>query len=174
MKKTLSLLALTGSLFLACTPPAAAQSVSAGRFFSQGHTDLMATAGTGYALDRSYLVLGIGAAYYLLDGLNVGLSVQGWFGNDPKIYKVTPSVEYVFYQFHSTLKPYVGAFARRSFISDLPDLNSYGARAGFYVPFSSNALFGLGLVHEAYTNCEERIYRQCDSNYVEASLRFSF
>src|SRR5262249_14790115 len=68
MKRTLTLLALTCSLLLALAPPAAAQSVSAGRFFSQGHTDLMVTAGTGYALDRSYLVLGVGAAYYLLDG----------------------------------------------------------------------------------------------------------
>ena len=174
MKKTLPLLALTCTLFLACTPPSSAQSVSAGRFFSQGHTDLMITAGSGYALDRSYLVLGVGAAYYLLDGFNVGLSVQGWFGNDPRIYKVTPSVEYVFYRFDASLKPYIGAFYRRSFINDLPDLNSYGVRGGFYVPVARNALLGLGLVHESYSGCEERIYRQCDSNYIEASLRFSF
>ena len=40
--------------------------------------------------------------------------------------KITPSVQYVFHQMQA-LKPYVGAFYRRTDIDGLPDLDSAGA-----------------------------------------------
>jgi hypothetical protein len=154
---------------LAFTPPAAAQVAGA---FSAGRSELSITGGSGYAFNDSYLILGVGAAFYVLDGLNIGLSTQGWFGGTPRIYNVTPSVEYVFYQ-PATVKPYVGAFYRRTFIDGLPDLDSTGLRAGFYVQSGNRNYFGFGLVHQEFSDCNKNTYIKCDSNYLEVSFKFT-
>ena len=101
----------------------------------------------------SYLVLGLGASYYLFDGFNVGLFYESWTGSDPKMTKITPSVQYVFYQVEQ-VKPYVGAFYRRSSIDGLKDLDSVGGRAGAYLQVGRNAYLGLGAVYESYIDCK--------------------
>jgi len=164
-------------LLLCCTlafaAPAMAQSVGAAGGFSKGKTHLVATAGTGYAFDESYLVLGLGVSYYLFDGFNVGLFYESWTGSDPKLTKITPSVQYVFYEVQ-TVKPYVGAFYRRTSIDGRPDLDSVGARAGAYLQMGRNAYLGLGAVYESYIDCNTGTYRKCDSTYGEVSLTFAF
>jgi hypothetical protein len=170
MKKSIAATAVTlAALTLAA--PAGAQSVGGG--FSKGRTHFGITAGTGYAFDESYFVLGLGASYFLMDGLSVGLGLEFWTGSDPKLTKITPSVQYVFYQVQ-TIKPYVGAFYRRTDIADRADLNSVGARAGAYIPAGRNAYLGLGAVYESYLDCNDGIYRKCDSTYAEISLSFAF
>jgi hypothetical protein len=60
------------------TLPATAADVSgsvAGAF-SKGRTHFIVTAGSGYAFDESYLVLGAGVSYCVIDGLNIGPSVE--------------------------------------------------------------------------------------------------
>jgi len=151
--------------------PAAAQSVAGS--FAQGRTHFVVTAGTGYAFDETYLVLGLGASYYVLDGLNVGLFVESWSGSDPGMTKITPSVQYVFYQVQR-VKPYVGAFYRRTNIEGLPDLDSVGGRAGVYIQAGRNAYIGVGAVYESYLDCSSAVYRECDSTYAEVSLTFAF
>jgi len=172
MKKTLTALALAAcAAFLA--PPASAQTV--GGAFSAGRTELSVTGGSGSAFNNTYLILGVGAAFYVVDGLNVGLGAQGWFGGDPRIYNVTPSIEYVFYKV-PTVKPYIGAFYRRTFIDGLPDLDSTGLRAGIYMEAGPRNYFGFGLVHQSFKDCDKRVYvnLNCDSNYLEVSFKFSF
>ena len=166
-------LAAAAAAIAACAfvAPAAAQSVAGS--FGKGRTHFVATVGTGYAFDESYLVIGVGASYYVIDGLNVGLLLESWSGSDPKLTKITPSVQYVFYQVQ-TLKPYVGAFYRRTRIDGLDDLDSVGGRAGVYVPAGHNAFLGLGAVYESYLDCESNVYRKCDSTYAEISLSFAF
>ena len=105
--------------------------------------------------------------------LNVGLSYESWTGADPKITKITPSVQYVFYQVQA-VKPYVGAFYRRTSIDGLPDLDSIGGRAGAYFQLGRNAYLGLGGVYESYLDCNSGTYRKCSSTYGEASLTFAF
>jgi len=122
--RKLTALAVLAVATFAPSPPATAAEVAGA--FSKGNTSLLVTAGSGYAFNESYLVLGVGVGYYLFDGLNVGLSVEWWSGSDPTLYKVTPSVTYVFHQV--PLKPYIGAFYRRTYAENLPDLNSAGAR----------------------------------------------
>ena len=129
--------------------------------------------GTGYAFDETYFVLGLGASYYLIDGLNVGLHVESWSGADPGMTKITPSVQYVFHQIR-TVKPYVGAFYRRTDIERLEDLDSWGGRAGVYIQAARNAFIGLGAVYESYLDCNKTTYRSCDSTYAEVSLTFAF
>ncbi|HEU5177932.1 MAG TPA: hypothetical protein VFU24_10805 [Burkholderiales bacterium] len=171
MRKTLAAAAVAAACAFAA--PAMAQSVGVAGGFSKGKTHLVATAGTGYAFDESYLVLGVGASYYLIDGLNAGLAVEFWTGSDPSLTKITPSVQYVFYQVQ-TVKPYVGAFYRRTKIDGLDDLDSAGARAGVYIQAGRNAFIGLGGVYESYIDCNETTYRKCDSTYGEISLTFAF
>jgi hypothetical protein len=171
MKKTLA----AGVVAAACAfaAPAMAQSVGAAGGFSKGRTHVVATAGSGYAFDESYLVLGLGASYFLTDGFNVGLMFEWWTGSDPEMTKITPSVQYVFYQVQH-VKPYVGAFYRRTSIDGLDDLDSVGGRAGVYLQLGRNAYLGLGGVYESYIDCNTGTYRKCDSTYGEVSLTFAF
>ena len=171
MKKTLfALLAAAACAFAA---PAMAQSAGIAGGFSQGKTHVVAYGGAGHAFDQSYVILGLGVSYYLFDGFNAGLSYESWTGADPKMSKITPSVQYVFYQVQ-TVKPYVGALYRRTSIDGLDDLDSAGARAGVYLQMGRNAYLGLGAVYESYLDCNSSIYRNCSSTYGEVSLTFAF
>ena len=155
----------------ALTPPATAAEVAGA--FGQGKTQISVTGGNGYAFDESYLVIGVGVNYYLIDGLNLGLSVESWTGGDPGMYKITPSVQYVFYQI-PRFKPYVGAFYRRTDIDGLPDIDSMGARAGVYMAVGNNSYVGLGAVYESYIDCDKSIYRSCSDTYPEVSFTIAF
>ena len=175
MKKKLAAIIIAAIAAFASTLPATAADVSgsvAGAF-SKGRTHFVVTAGSGYAFDESYLVLGAGVSYYVIDGLNVGLSLETWTGSDPGMFKVTPSVTYVFYQIPK-LNPYVGGFFRRSYIDDLPDIDSAGARAGVFLPVGRNAHFGIGAVYESYIDCNKSTYRSCSDTYPELSFTVSF
>jgi len=142
--------------------------------FAQGRTHVVVSGGTGSAFNQSYLVLGLGASYYLIDGLNVGLFAESWSGNDPHFYTITPSVGYVFFQV-PRVKPYVGAFYRRTFYSSsLPDIDSVGARAGAYLAVGRNAYVGLGAVYESYLDCNKSVYRDCSVTYPEISFTIAF
>ena len=152
---------------------AAAQSVNVGSAFSKGRTHFSLNAGNGYAFDETYLVLGLGVSYYVIDGLNVGLNYEWWTGSDPEMSKITPSVQYVFHQMQR-IKPYVGGFYRRTNIEGLPDLDSVGARAGAYFQAGRNTFLGVGGVYESYLDCSSTVYRKCDSTYVEVGVTFAF
>ena len=166
-------LAAAAAAIAACAfvAPVAAQSVAGS--FGKGRTHFVATVGTGYAFDESYLVIGVGASYYVIDGLNVGLLLESWSGSDPKLTKITPSVQYVFYQMQP-VKPYVGAFYRRTNIDGRADLDSVGGRAGVYIQAGRNVYLGAGAVYESYLDCETSVYRKCDSTYAEFNLTFAF
>ena len=159
-------------VLIASSSAAAAQSVGVGGAFGKGRTHVMVSAGGGSAFDETYLVLGLGVSYYLIDGLSAGLFIESWTGGDPGLVKYTPSVQYVFYK--APAKPYLGAFYRRTDIERLPDLDSVGARAGIYFPVSQNAYLGFGAVYESYLDCEKSTYRSCDSTYGELTFTFAF
>jgi hypothetical protein len=159
---------------LASILPATAADVTGGAagVFSKGRTHFVITAGNGYAFDESYLVLGLGVSYYVIDGLNIGLSLESWSGSDPGMFKVTPSVQYVFHQI--PLNPYVGGFYRRAYVDNLPDISSVGARAGVYLPAGRNAYIGIGAVYESYVDCDKSVYRSCSDTYPEVSFTVAF
>ncbi|HET7365758.1 MAG TPA: hypothetical protein VFJ70_19470 [Burkholderiales bacterium] len=141
--------------------------------FSRGRVHGIVTAGWGSAFNEDYLILGAGVNYFVLDGLSLGVNLETWRGANPTLTKLTPSAQYVFYQVR-TIKPYVGAFYRRTWINGGNDLDSYGARVGAYLQAGRNAYLGLGGVYEKYKDCRESTYRSCDSTYPEASLTFAF
>jgi hypothetical protein len=164
-------LAAAGLALAASTATAADVGVAGA--FSQGRMHFVATAGSGSAFDEDYVVLGLGASYYLLDGLGVGLHYEFWSGGDPDITKITGSLQYVFHQMQ-TVKPYVGGFYRRTDVDGLSDLDSVGGRAGVYVGAGRNAYLGLGVVYESYLDCNETVYRSCDSTYAEVTFTIAF
>jgi opacity protein-like surface antigen len=163
---------VAGALVLAGSSAMAADVGVAGSF-SKGRTHFVLTAGSGSAFDETYLVLGLGATYYLLDGLGAGLHYESWSGGDPDMTKLTASLQYVFHQMQ-VAKPYVGTFFRRTNIDGLADLDSIGARGGVYFGVGRNAYLGVGGVYESYLDCSKSVYRSCDSTYGEVSLTFAF
>ena len=171
MKKKLATITMAAIAAVALASPASASEVAG--VFSKGRTNLVITAGSGYAFNETYLVLGLGVGYYLIDGLSVGLSVESWSGSNPSLYKVTPSVQYVFYQIPK-VSPYIGAFYRRTYIDGRPDINSMGGRAGVYLAAGRNAYVGLGAVYESYIDCNKTIYSSCSDTYPEVSFVISF
>ncbi|MEW6684543.1 MAG: hypothetical protein AB1451_16750 [Nitrospirota bacterium] len=84
-------------LALVCStaPIARAYAAEVAGSFSQGRSRLSVVAGNGYAFNDTYFVLGVGAGYFLADGLSIGLDVEWWTGGDPGITKVSPSAQYI-------------------------------------------------------------------------------
>ena len=154
-------------------PFARADAADVSASFSQGNSRFSVVGGNGYAFNESYFVLGVGAAYYVANGLNVGLDLEWWTGGDPGIMKVSPSLQYVFYQV-PRVAPYVGAFYRRSYIQDLEDLSSTGGRAGVYISAGRNTFVGLGMVYETYFDCSDSTYVSCSESYPEISFTVAF
>jgi len=171
MKTRLIIIAMTSGFFL--LPFARANAADVAGVFSQGRYALSVVGGTGYAFNESYFVFGVGASYYVIDGLSLGLNVQWWSGADPGIVKLTPSVEYVFYQLPS-VKPYVGAFYRESYIDNFSNLASVGGRAGVFIPAGRNVHIGVGAAYEVYLNCDTSTYSSCTDTYPEVSVVAAF
>ena len=107
--------------------------------FLQGSHNVSIVAGAGGAYGDDYIILGAGYGYYLIDGLELGIDAQFWLNGDPSITKLSPQIKYVFTQ-PKTVKPYVGAFYRRTFTDGFEDLDSIGYRAGLYFMGQGNQL----------------------------------
>ena len=70
--------------------------------------------------------------------------------------------------------PYSGAFYSRTYIDNLPDLDSVGGRAGVYLAAGHNAFVGIGGVYESYVDCDTSIYQDCSNTYPEITFTFAF
>lgn len=143
--------------------------------FRQGAVELSVGGGYGTFNDRGYLVVLLGGAYYLRDGLSAGATGEAWTGSHPQVYSVSPQVRYVCLDSTWRYKPYLGAFYRRTAYSrGLEPLDSGGARAGLVVPLSARAYLAAGAVYEHYFRCDRGVYSSCDSLYPELDLSFTF
>jgi len=140
--------------------------------FDKGTLHTTIIGGNGEAFEDNYFILGVGLGYYVLDGLEIGLDYQTWLGGDADIQKVSPSIRYV-WDMDAALKPYVGTFYRRTFIEDFDDRDSYGYRAGLYMPAGRNLYIGVGLVYDTLRDCDESIYLSCSDTYTEFVFSFS-
>ena len=139
--------------------------------FSKGSTTLGVVAGSGSFGNENYIILGVGAGYYVLPGLELGLDVQHWFSGDPAITKVSPQIRYVFTR-TKVIKPYLGAFYRRTYISDRDDADSFGYRAGAYFSANNGVYIGGGVVYEEYKDCGRFV--DCSNTYPEILFTVSF
>jgi hypothetical protein len=141
--------------------------------FGKGRLHGIVTAGYGSAFGDDYAIFGAGVSYYVIDGLAVGGAFETWRGGNPTLSKLTFSTQYVFYQV-PRIKPFIGAFYRRTFITGLDDLDSYGGRAGAYFQLGRSAYVGVAGVYEAYAGCTESKYHSCSDTYPEVTFTFAF
>jgi hypothetical protein len=161
------------SSMLICCVSQSVMAANVAAAFSQGSRHLSVIAGSGYAFNNNYFVFGLGASYYVTDGLSLGLFAETWRSGEPGINKITPSIEYVFYQLPSML-PYIGAYYRRTYIDNLPDLDSAAGRAGVYIFAGDNVYVGMGGVYESYLDCDESVFVNCSDTYPEISVTVAF
>jgi hypothetical protein len=142
--------------------------------FSRGSVRLSVLIGTGSSVSDTYLILGAGLGYFLVDGLEVGLDYDIWFLADPVLNRLSPETRYVFHMI-PVIKPYVGAFYRHTFVADYDDFDYVGARAGAYIiPSRSRSYIGAGAVYEHMLDCEDSAFLDCDSVYPEITFGISF
>jgi hypothetical protein len=141
--------------------------------FGKGGVRTSIIGGWGHTLNDDYFILGAGAGYYMIDGLEIGLELETWLGDGPGIHKISPEVRYVLYPAPS-LKPYAGAFYRRTIIERFDDIDSFGFRAGVFQETGNGSYFGVGVVHEILLNCDKDEYSSCTETYPEIVLWLSF
>ncbi len=119
--------------------------------FKKGKVRVGFYGGAGSTFDQTYLIIGGGAGYYLLDGLEAGVDLEGWVLKSPTFWKVTPQVRYVLWQMEP-IRPYVGAFWRKTFVSgEGADYNSAGGRAGVAYRQGGSYL-AVGVVYEKFND----------------------
>jgi hypothetical protein len=139
--------------------------------FTKGSKRVTVIAGAGSSFDENYAILGVGAGYFLTDGLEIGINWQTWLGGDPSINQITPELTYVFRN-KSNFDPYIGALYRRTFISGLDDLSAYGARAGINFSTGPRSYIGFGMVYLDYQDCTKSVYQDCSDSYPEIAFGF--
>jgi hypothetical protein len=122
---------------------------SSAGFFAQGRKRVGMYGGAGNTLGQTYLILGGGFGYFVLDGLEIGASVEGWLLQSPTIWRLTPEVRYTVWQL-KRLSPFAGAFYRWNFVGDpFEDVNSYGGRLGLLYR-SGKGFAGVAAVYEHF------------------------
>ncbi len=130
--------------------------------------------GGSVGASSDWIILGIGAGYFVLDGLEAGLDTTFWLGGDPFISTLTPGVRYIFH-FVPVVKPYVGGFYRHYFVAEhrfLADSDSIGARAGLLFMLGPSAFLGGGVIYEHFL--DQDLYVEQDQFYPEIIIGFSF
>jgi len=164
----------TTTVQVSSPPPshAAAPPQDAG-MFTQGRKRVSVVAGWAHSFDDDYLLLGIGAGYFIRNGIDVGLDFEGWFLGDPSIYKLSPRVDYVLWKMQR-VKPYAGAFYRWNFVGGgFEDQKSLGGRVGAFYKGDRGGMAGAGVVYERYINLDSRL-GSSDVFYPEFFFAVSF
>lgn len=161
---------------LAAVAPASAQVVEPPPVptpFDRGKFGLSGGGGSQTSFGYRKFVIGLGVGYFVLDGVELGLSGLHQFGDGPSVSQLSPSLRYIAQPLvgHSPLIPYIGVFYRHWFIGDeLDDVDTVGSRAGALF-LSGRLILGLGVV-------VERTVSTCDADCVEVypdfTIGFSF
>jgi hypothetical protein len=142
--------------------------------FDQGSVRVSIVLGGGENLTSSYLILGAGVGYFVLDGLELEADAQAWLFGDPFTATITPGLNYVFYMVPK-VNPYVCIFYRHYFIDEFDDFDAYGARAGLLLRIGPNGYLGGGAAYERRFNCDNTQFRDsCDQWYPEITFSLSF
>ncbi len=155
-------------------PPPPKKGPDAGPF-KKGKVRVGFYVGAGSTYNQTYLILGGGLGYYLLNGLEAGVDLEGWLLQDPIFWKVTPQVRYVVWKMNP-IKPYVGAFWRKTFVTgdnplQIPDYDSYGGRLGIAYR-SGGKYLALGAVYEKFN--DDVFSGDTDTWYPEIAFWISF
>jgi hypothetical protein len=137
--------------------------------FTEGSSRVTLIFGHGKGYGNTYAIYGLGVAYYIQDGLEVGIDIEDWTGGSPHITRVSPEIRYVFY-WTPNLSPYAGLFYQQDFVSGRNDVDYLGVRAGFNFTLSERVYIGIGMVYDSALNCS----RNCSDTYPEILAAFTF
>jgi len=148
-------------------------SIVSGDVFEKGRSSVGIVAGSSYYGNEQYTIIGIGADYFFLDGLSVGVGYRGWFGGNPSINQLTIASSY-YIPLSKKFRPYIGGFIRETFIEDDDNSESYGGRVGLAITMSSNSYASFGYVYEEYGDCTESRIKDCSSSYPELVFSLAF
>jgi hypothetical protein len=140
--------------------------------FDQGTIRVGVGLGIASWSTEDWMILGLGAGYFVLKGLEPHLDTTFWVIGKPFMATLTPGVRYVLH-FVPKVKPYVGGFYRHYFVSDDQlDTNSIGARLGVNIMTGKMSYFGAGVVYEHFL--DQNLFVDQDQFYPEISFSFSF
>ena len=141
--------------------------------FDQGRFNVSGGAGTASAFGERYYAIGLGATYYALDGVGLGLWTQVQWGDGPTIFRTTPELRYVAQPLVGRwpLIPYAGVFYTHWFVgSRIDDVDAIGTRGGLlYV--SGSMVLGLGI---AYEHLVSTCAMDCSSVYPDVTISIAF
>ncbi|MDB4956810.1 MAG: hypothetical protein JWO36_4379 [Myxococcales bacterium] len=141
--------------------------------FDRGRVGLSLGGGSQSNGTSHYFVIGGGVGYFVLDGVELGLSALQQFGDGPNVTKVSPSIRYIAQPLVGKwpLIPYVGVFYNHWFITtDVPDVDSAGTRAGLLY-ISGSLILGLGVVYEhIVSTCTASPTTDCSSVYPDFTI----
>ena len=141
--------------------------------FDRGRIGISLGGGTQTNFDTSYVWLGAGVGYFVLDGLEVELDGVHEFGNGPSISMLSPSIRYVAQPLVGSwpVIPYVGAsYAHWFFGGGYGDVDTIGARAGvLYISGLRVGAIVLGL-GAAYDHVLGSCITGCDSVYPDVTI----
>lgn len=141
--------------------------------FDQGNLRVSIVIGTGQAYNNDYTIVGLGAGYYVKNGLELGLDGETWLGGDPDINKLSPQAKYILYT-QSRFRPYIGVFYTHSFVDSEDDFDTMGGRGGVYILQDERWYIGVGAAYELYIDCDESINNSCTDFYPEITVSFTF
>ena len=154
------------------SPPPTLEPIRPPSPFRQGQIRLGAGVGWASTYSESWTILGVGAGFYVLDGLAIEFDSTFWVGGTPFVATTTPGVRYVFH-FVPVVQPYLGTFYRHYFVNrGWSDTNSVGARAGVYFPLGPHVIVGGGAVYEHFL--DDDLFVNRDDVYPELSIAFMF
>jgi len=140
--------------------------------FDRGKVGVSLGAGTQATLGARRISIGGGVGYYIVDGLQLGLSTAFSFGTGPNITRVSPALTYVAQPLVSVwpVVPYVGTFYKHWFIGDgYDDADSLGSRLGLYF-LSGHLVLGLGI---AFEHLVSACTVDCNTIYPDLSFGFA-
>lgn len=153
-------------------------SVASAELFKKTNLGLGVTIGSGTVStvrdgEQNYTIIGVNADYFFIDNLSVGLGFMSWMGAVPTLSQITVPVTY-YVPVNKQLRPYIGAFARKTYVSDgYDDYESYGGKLGMAMVLSPNSYIGVGLISEYQSSCSEW-QDNCSRTYPEFVFALSF
>jgi hypothetical protein len=141
--------------------------------FDRGKIGVSVGGGSSSVFGHTYYSLGGGIGYFVLDGVELGLSGLAQFGADPSIEKLSPSLRYVVKPLVGKwpVIPYVGGFYTHWFVGDpIPDVDTVGGRVGGLF-ISGQVVLGLGV---AYERIISTCTMDCDLVYPDLTISLAF
>ena len=149
----------------------AAQNRANAGYFAKGSKRVGLLVGLGNSFGQTYVILGLGIGYYIVNGLEVALDGEAWWGNSPQLYRLTPGVRYTFWQMKK-VKPYVGAAYRSTWVTGGGSrFDSALGRAGIFYGGRGKTYVGLGVIAEKFLDCNNG---DCTNIYPELLFAMAF